>query len=259
MCLFCAVWFKNSSAVKSVVTDFIAPFLVKEKALGKKLENSYLLSKSKIELIKEVERITREQQITEVNIKQLTALARQNEELREILNLSSQVSYSFLAAEIISADPASAGRRVRIDRGSDDGVVVGQPVIANGVFYGRILEVSKHTALILTVYDPNCKVSVRVAGTNLHGIMIGDVSEQWKSAPRCKIQYLPRDQTYSEGMIVETSALGSVTPAAIPVGKLVADVHGSVATVIDNLYKEATIQPINFNENIKFVLVLTIL
>ena len=240
-----------------MIVDFIAPFLIKKKEIELSLSNPSALPKTKIELIKENERLNEEVTKLKARVRELNFLRHENSELRKLTDVLKRTDFVYTKARIVSRDPASGGRRVRIDRGATQGIAVGQPVLANGYLYGRVLETSDQTALILTVIDPNCKISVKIAGTNIHGILEGQQKERWKVNPLCIIKYLPRDYEYKAGMKLETSTLGTIIPPRIPVGELIQNQSNRVTKTIDNLYKIAYLKPLNLLQEINFVLVVT--
>ena len=252
----CLVWMRYNPTARAMIVDFIAPFLIKTKEIELRFGKP-ALPKTKIELIKENEFLNEEISRLKARLQELRVLRQENTELRKLLKISKRHSFDYITARRINKDPANGGRRVRIDRGAAHGVRVGQPVLANGYLYGRVLEISDQTALVLTIIDPNCKISVRLSGTNIHGILAGRQGARWKVNPLCTVNYLPRDFTYKAGMKVETSAYGTVIPPKIPVGQLVRDEFDQVAKAIDNLYKVANLKPLNLIQETNFVLIVT--
>ena len=255
--ILCVLWIRFHPFARSLIVDFVAPFLVKKKDIELRFDNKSRVPKTKIELIQENERL--KEQIVHLNLRlrEFRVLEHENSELRGLLELQKQPSLNYIAARIISSDPISGGRRVRVDQGAAHGVAVGQAVLAAGYLYGRILETSDQTALVLTILDPNCKLSVNILDTNIHGILFGQKREQWKVNPMCIIKYLPRDFEYKPGMKIETSTLGTIIPPNIPVGELVHNESGKITETIDNLFKVAIMKPLDLFEEINFVTIVT--
>ena len=126
--------------------------------------------------------------------------------LRRALNVNTPPGYMKKGARVLQRDPANGNRTFRINCGSDDGVKVGQAVLAGEYLAGRILETSAKTSVVTSVSDPNCHVAVRVVDLlKAEGVMFGQGEELWKQSPYCLVRYLPRDLEYGEGMLVVTS------------------------------------------------------
>ena len=253
----CLLWIRYHPTPRTSLVDFVAPFLIKKKDIELRLKGDSVATKTKIELIQENKRLKEELDNLRLHLRESRILKQENLELRGLLNLQKPKNVNYLAARIISKDPASGGRRVRIDRGEVHGVAIGQAVLANGFLYGRILETSDQTALIVTIIDPNCKLSVNINNTNIHGILSGRRTDRWKVSPICIVKYLPRDFEYKPGMKVETSALGAMIPAKLPVGELVPNTEQKMTETVDNLYRIASVKPLDLFHEINFVTIIT--
>ena len=252
------LWIRYHPTPRTLIVDFVAPFLIEKKDLESRLSSDAATSKTKIELIQENKRLKEGLDNLILRLRESRILKQENLELRGLLDLQKLRNVNYIAARIISKDPASGGRRLRIDRGKTHGVAVGQAVLAKGFLYGRILETSDQTALILTIIDPNCKISVNIIDTNIHGILSGRKTDRWKASPLCALKYLPRDVEYKSGMKVETSALGTMISAKIPVGELVPNTADEMTESVDHLYRIANVKPLDLFHEINFVTIVTI-
>lgn len=66
-------------------------------------------------------------------------------------------------ARILRAHDASSSRRsLLLDRGSEDGLEVGQAVVQGRVFVGTVAQVSAHTARVQLVTDPYARLEVAI-------------------------------------------------------------------------------------------------
>jgi rod shape-determining protein MreC len=241
---------------KSYISDFFSPFLATKRDIERRLGKDSGDWQSKNDLIRENAKLLARLKQLENELQQFQKREIENRRLRNLLKLPKRTDYKYLPAQIVIIDPISGGRKVRIDRGTNDGIRIGQPVLAGDYLYGRILETSKHSALILSIVDPNCKISVRIANTDISGILSGGENAQWMMNPLCVVNYLPRDQNYNAGMKIETSGLGKTIPPGIPVGTLVQDHTGKVSNTVENLYKVVYVKPLDLNQDIDFVVVI---
>ena len=67
-----------------------------------------------------------------------------------------------VAAQVIDIGSANFEQSIEMDRGSADGVVVGQPVVSGGGLIGKVTSVSAHLATVDLLDDPSFTVGVRV-------------------------------------------------------------------------------------------------
>jgi rod shape-determining protein MreC len=98
----------------------------------------------------------------EQRIAELTEAARENEELRQLLGITEALEMELLPVRITSRDPSNFAWEAGVDAGSDDGVRVGMPVVANangaGALAGTVVSVTDDTARIRFVVDTRSTV-----------------------------------------------------------------------------------------------------
>ncbi len=96
---------------------------------------------SRSELIAENERLKAESLLMQRRVQKLAALTEQNVRLRELLNSAALVDDKVLVSELIGVDPNPFTQRIMIDKGENDGVFVGQPVLDASGLMGQVVEV----------------------------------------------------------------------------------------------------------------------
>ena len=93
----------------------------------------------------------------EQRVAELAEAARENEELRQLLDISEALEMELLPVRIIQRDPSNFAWEVGIDAGSDDGLEEGMPVVANadgaGALAGTIVAVTSDTARVRFIID----------------------------------------------------------------------------------------------------------
>jgi cell shape-determining protein MreC len=231
------------SLPRAWLADFMSPFMPPaESATPADVEGESIYHLSKVDLIARIRELEQERAKDAVSLEQLAQLQTENDELRALNHLPLRVRHKTILAGVVGRDPANGGRRLRIGLGSDAKIAVGQPVLARGVLLGRIGEVSRHSAVVVTLLDPNCRVSVRVAGTNMYGILRG-APEQWMAEPTCELSYLPRDCQFEARTEIETSSLGSLVPPGIGIGDIVPGPSKQVGRSYHNLYTIVDVRP----------------
>ncbi len=109
----------------------------------------------------------------------LEALRDENAVLKESLGFDADLNDLPFAGNIYSLIKTSSGYKVLVNRGSEDGVVVGDVVATpQGVLAGVISEVFLHDASVRPVIDAGFEVTARVAGSETSGFVRGDGSDK---------------------------------------------------------------------------------
>ena len=139
----------------------------------------------------------------------------ENENLRNLLDLIPKVQPSQTVAEIIyyTRDPFS--REVIIDRGSQNGVVLGAPAIDAYGVVGQVVRLHRWTSEISLVTHRDHPVPVQVARNGLRTIVFGVGYDS-----SLEVRFMPIDADIKEGDTLATSGIGGVYPANLPVGQV---------------------------------------
>lgn len=95
----------------------------------------------------------------ENKISELQQFKQENKELRELLSLSVQGESNILSASIVGWDSLSSGGLFMINKGKEDGIEVGIPVIYEGFLLGTVLEVDSSSSYVRLVYHPSFRTS----------------------------------------------------------------------------------------------------
>lgn len=157
----------------------------------------------------------------------------ENENLRKELRFKSSVpSYQLLSAEVIGRDPSNLFQYLIIDRGADDGVSVGLPVITADGLVGRISEVNPGSSKVMLITDSSSSVSALVQRSRATGMAQGYPGRG------LIMQYIPQADSVEVGDIVLTSGLGGRFPKRLVVGQVAEVIKQDVA-----MFKEARIIP----------------
>ena len=109
---------------------------------------------------------------------------------------------------------------VRIGKGTVDGIDGNRAVISPDGLVGKTVEVSKHTAEVLLVSDPACRVSAKIARINSFGLVRG-AGANLKGHPKARMDFLNKDALVRVGDEVVTSGLsgaGGVFPKGVHIG-----------------------------------------
>jgi rod shape-determining protein MreC len=157
----------------------------------------------------------------------------ENETLRRELAFKSAVpNYHLLAAEVIGHDPNNLLQYLIIDRGGDDGLKPGMPVLTADGLVGRISRVSHSSAVVMLISDPSSSVSALIQRTRATGLVQGHPGQEQV------MRYIPQGEEVQVGDVVLTSGLGGNFPKRLVIGQVVSVKHSDV-----EMFQEARLAP----------------
>lgn len=140
--------------------------------------------------------------------------------LRSLLDLQNQSSFSLEHASILNRSAVIYFDEITIDKGKNNGIDVDMLVITEKGVVGRIKQVTKSSAVVqlVTTKDDNFKVAVSVVnGENLYNGIMSGFEEETSSILITNI----RSQSEIEiGSIVLTNGLGNLYPKGLTIGKV---------------------------------------
>lgn len=106
---------------------------------------------------------------------QAAEIKRQNEVLTGLLQLRNGFEYETAAAAVIARDSSEVQQRVVLDRGTSDGIRVGDVVISSGAaLVGRVVDAGTTTSTVQLISDPGSTV----IGQLLTSVGTGEVTGQ---------------------------------------------------------------------------------
>jgi rod shape-determining protein MreC len=136
--------------------------------------------------------------------------------LKALLQSSRQIKNKTLIAELLAIASEPFVNQVIINKGKQDGVYVGQPVLdANGVL-GQVIQAGPLTSRVLLINDPHSGVAVQNGRNGTRAVAVGD-----SYSDKMRLLYVPKTADIKVGDIFITSGLGGRFPEGYPVGKVV--------------------------------------
>ena len=143
------------------------------------------------------------------------ALQQENQRLRDLLKATQGREYNFQFAEMIRVDLDPFSHKIWIDRGGDDGVLVGQAVIDGLGIVGQVEDVHLHFSTIRLISDPDHALPVQINRTGLRTVAYGSGETSHLLMPN-----VPLQADVSPGDMIVTSGLGDRFPPGFPVGEV---------------------------------------
>jgi len=177
---------------------------------------------SRSDLAAENEKLKAESLMLQRRLQKLAALTEQNVRLRELLNSSALVDDDVLATELIGIDPNPFTHRILIDKGSKDGVLLGQPVLDARGLMGQVVEVMPYTSRVLLLTDTTHSIPVQVNRNGLRAIASGTGNPE-----RLELRHVADTADVKEGDLLLSSGLGQRFPSGYPVAVVTEVIHDS--------------------------------
>jgi len=177
----------------------------------------------------------------------------ENQRLRGLMGYREAFSMQSVMARVVANDPRAEFKSLMIDRGSDDGIQLYMPVVGPRGLVGRVGRISRGSAQVLLLNDPNSAVDAMIQRSRTRGVLIGAVARtQLKSGHYLtRLEYLRRVSDIRDNDVVVTSGLDQVYPPGLPIGT----VRG-IARSQDGIFKEAEVVPFENFQELQEVLVL---
>lgn len=145
-------------------------------------------------------------------LQHMASLVAENTRLRQLLNSADTLENRVLVAEMVGVSPDPVRHKVMINRGKEDGVYLGQPVVdANGLA-GQVTEIGAATSMVMLITDPSHALPVQV---NRNGIRL--VVEGVGDLLSLKLRHISNTMDVQPGDLLVTSGLGQRFPAGYPV------------------------------------------
>ena len=150
-------------------------------------------------------------------LQRLQTLTEENRRLRALIEGAAGQVFEFQFAELVRVDLDPFSHKVMVDRGSSDGVEIGQAVIDGAGVMGQVEQVHPHFSTIRLISDPNHALPVQINRTGLRTIAFGS-----GVTGALKLSSVPRQADIREGDLVVTSGLGDRFPGGYPVATVTA-------------------------------------
>jgi rod shape-determining protein MreC len=167
-------------------------------------------------LVEENRRLREQHLILRARLQKLSALEHENTRLHELLKSSSRLKRDrVLVAELLAVDLDPFRQRVVINKGTNHGVYVGQPLLdARGVM-GQVTGVNPLSANAILISDPSHALPVQINRNGLRMLAFGTGNAELLS-----LRHLPVNADVKMHDVVSTSGLGGRYPPDYPVARI---------------------------------------
>lgn len=167
---------------------------------------------SRVELLEARERLARENLVLQGRSQQMASLQAENVRLRALLNSSALLRDDVLVAELVGVSPDPMRHLLVLDKGEQDGVFVGQPLIDADGLMGQVVEVTTASSRALLITDATHSIPVQI---NRNGVRA--IAEGTGSLGSLEIHHVSATTDIQLGDLLVTSGLGGRFPEGYPV------------------------------------------
>ena len=173
---------------------------------------------------------------------------RQLEQIAALKGLPFVGSIPTVVGQSIALDASNFAATIQINKGRDQGINVGMPVVGAGGLVGQVVIAQKHTATIRLITDGRTRVGGSVGvNSSVLGMVAGNSSTKPLS-----LNFVPPSSPVTPGQIVYTNGLqGGEYPAGIPIGKVI-----SASTLTNSGQMAITLKPMANLDSLAYVEVL---
>ena len=149
--------------------------------------------------------------------KELLFFKNENENLRRVLNIKNKDAYIAVYTKIIHEDTNEFAKNLIITIGSNENIQLGQAVVRNNVYLGKISEVNLLSSKVMVVTDINSRVPVVIPSKGVNAILKGN------GLGGAQLLFLPQNVVLENNDQIYTSGTDGSIKEGLYIGKISAD------------------------------------
>tara|TARA_B100001059_G_scaffold211497_1_gene225898 strand:- start:894 stop:1766 length:873 start_codon:yes stop_codon:yes gene_type:complete len=171
---------------------------------------------SRTDLLEENERLREDLLVAQRELQLLESLASENSRLLDLREATQVIAGEVMPAEIINVSPDPYSKRILINKGSEDGVFLGQALLDAKGLMGQVDEVLPFSAWILLITDSHHITPVEVNRNGERSLARGSRS----TASELELEFVTQTQDMKAGDLLVSSGMGQVYPKNYPVAEV---------------------------------------
>ena len=209
------------------------------------LAYGYLQERSK--LLDTRDQLQNENLKLRAELSKMSALKHKNRHLQNLLNrLDKNDDKNFTVVKLIGIHSSLIEQKIIIDKGSADGVYIGQPVLGINGIIGQVEKLTPISATVVLISSPGFTVMGETERSSLRVVVRGI-----GNAERLKLLYVPTTADIKFGDQIVTSGLDHKYPYGYPIGTVL-----SIEKPAGNSFSTIHIKPnANLSHNLEMLLV----
>lgn len=176
---------------------------------------------------------------------QTEQLVAENQQLRQLLAMRERTAIRSTVAEVLYDARDAFSRKLVLDKGQQNGVIAGQPVIDASGIVGQVTRAYPLSSEVTLVTDRRSTIPVEIRRTGERSVAFGGSPDG-----TIELRYLRTNADVREGDVLVTSGLDGLFPPGLPVGTVRSVETGSSAFV------RVLVEPAAHAERTKLLLIL---
>ncbi|MFK4015354.1 MULTISPECIES: rod shape-determining protein MreC [Cobetia] len=153
-------------------------------------------------------------------VQRMASLSAENSRLRELLNAGQRSDIPYITSQLLTLDADPFSHRMVVDRGEQDGVRIGLPVLDAYGLVGQVISTSAYNSRVLMISDASHAVPVEVNRNGLRFIAQGS-----GKIDQVDVLHVPDTADIRVGDLLVTSGLALRFPRGLPVARVTEVYH----------------------------------
>lgn len=214
--------FNTITAVRSTLSLAIDPLRYLVNLPAEIMDWSSGMFTSNSDLSLENERLRTQNQFLQARLQTFASLKAEIANLRALLKSIEEHEGHLdrvLVAKILSVDADPYRRQILLNKGSNDQVYAGQPIVGAAGVVGKVVHVGPLTSTALQITDASHSLPVQVIRNGVRAIAVGNPKNNMLS-----LLHQPNNADIRVGDELVTSGLGCLFPSGFPAGRVI-DIH----------------------------------
>ena len=198
--------------IRYYLDTIISPLYYVSNVPKSSFDSLYEMTKSQEALIKENTKLQEKLMQQKNDLLLLEYLKHENSRLRGLLDSPLRHDEHKMAAQVLLADTDPYVYQVVINKGKNDGVYVGQPVVDEKGIVGQIYQTAQATSRAILVCDYQHAIPVQVLRNDISMVAVGNGCSN-----DLTLDFLPNNVDIKVGDVLVTSGLDGRFPEGYPV------------------------------------------
>ena len=198
--------------IRYYLDTIISPLYFVSNAPKSSFDSLYEMSKTRETLINENANLHANLLQQKNDLLLLEHLKHENARLRELLGSPLRHDEHKMAAQVLLTDTDPYVYQFVVNKGTQDGVYVGQPVVDEKGIVGQIYEVAKSTSRAILVCDYQHAIPVQVLRNDIGMVAVGNGCSN-----DLTLEFMPNNVDIKVGDVLVTSGLDGRFPEGYPV------------------------------------------
>jgi rod shape-determining protein MreC len=154
---------------------------------------------------------------------------RELRQLQELLDVDWVGDIPSVGARVVTTPVSNYEQTIELDKGTEDGVEEGMPVVTGSGLAGQVVSASDRRATVRLVTDPDSRIAVRLRTSGDLGLVTGEGPDEPLSVDFVE----PGTEVHAAELLTTSGLEGAVLPGGIPVGRVVERAQGDLEQSVD--------------------------